>query len=298
MEVVQDVNSPECQGGRDGEDALRRRIEELEATCEAGKRREAALADKVQSMRELLECNICFLPLCWPVSLSCGHVFCSSCISKWELSCVKSLKRMKCPSCRASGEMPVPSLLLDDICKLLGDEETAARRKEEAGAHRKYKAGKRDRSRRDTHAPQRQFLNLQAAVDRRADTVVSLAALSEPLAVTMSGNSARLAQRLEANINSRLQEQSAMLQALQELRNAWRGEDASIPLPTFHVQADENFSYRLQEHDFDFDNTFAEQVVFEDEADDAIALESNVTRLLEENGVLVYTELTGQLSLD
>ena len=65
-----------------------------------------------------LECPICLALYCEPISLSCGHNFCRSCL-------VNSLKRnkKKCPSCRAvcnlNGEDASENVSLREIVKAL-----------------------------------------------------------------------------------------------------------------------------------------------------------------------------------
>lgn len=56
--------------------------------------KQAALADLLP--RDLLECGICLSLVCDPVSISCGHTFCRTCL-------VKTLQRSakRCPCCRA-----------------------------------------------------------------------------------------------------------------------------------------------------------------------------------------------------
>jgi len=128
-------------------DALVRRIAELEALFDASMQRETFLSNKVESARELLECSICFLPLCWPVSLRCSHTFCSACVAKWEMSAASVSKPLTCPVCRAPGGQPTPARALNDVCRVMEDEETAARRKEDVGAYQKYEAALRARIR-------------------------------------------------------------------------------------------------------------------------------------------------------
>ena len=49
-----------------------------------------------QVIESTLECSLCLSMICEPISISCGHSFCRTCL-------VKSLRRhkKKCPSCRA-----------------------------------------------------------------------------------------------------------------------------------------------------------------------------------------------------
>jgi len=133
-------------------ETLVRRIAELEALFESSLQRETALSNKVENVRELLECSICYGSLCWPVSLRCSHTFCSACVAKWEISAASSGKQLTCPTCRALAGPPTPARALNEVCKALEDEETAARRKEDADVHQKYEASLRARARQEVHA--------------------------------------------------------------------------------------------------------------------------------------------------
>jgi len=137
------------QDRSDDRDALLGRIAELEALFDSSVQRETVLTNKVESVRDLLECSICFMPLCWPVSLRCSHTFCSACVAKWEMSAASSSKPLTCPTCRALAGAPTPARALNDVCRVLEDEETAVRRKEDMGVHAKYEASLRARARMD-----------------------------------------------------------------------------------------------------------------------------------------------------
>lgn len=57
-----------------------------------------------------LQCGICFEPYNEPVSIPCGHVFCSGCLAKtFEEYQLQDTYEIPCPSCRA----PFPILQLD-----------------------------------------------------------------------------------------------------------------------------------------------------------------------------------------
>lgn len=133
-------------------DGLMRRIAELEALFDASIQRETTLSNKIENARDLLECSICFLPLCWPVSLRCSHSFCSACVAKWEMSTASVSKSLTCPVCRAPGGPPMPARALNDVCRAMEDEETAQRRKEDVGAYHKYEAALRERTRMEARA--------------------------------------------------------------------------------------------------------------------------------------------------
>lgn len=128
-------------------EVLVRHIAELEAQFNASLQREAVLSSKIEVVRELLECSICFQPLCWPVSLRCGHTFCSACVAKWEKSAERSRKVVTCPICRAPAGSPMPTRALNDVCRAVQDEETAERRKEDEAVHQKYEVALRVRNR-------------------------------------------------------------------------------------------------------------------------------------------------------
>lgn len=128
-------------------EVLVRHIAELEAQFSASLQREAVLSSKMESVRELLECSICFQPLCWPVSLCCGHTFCSACVAKWEKSAERSRKVVTCPICRAPAGSPMPTRALNDVCRAVQDEETAERRKEDEAVHQKYEVALRVKNR-------------------------------------------------------------------------------------------------------------------------------------------------------
>ncbi|CAN0095155.1 unnamed protein product, partial [Phaeothamnion confervicola] len=51
----------------------------------------------IGAMSDLLQCGVCLSVVCQPITLSCGHTFCRTCI-------VRTLRRNKkrCPSCRAT----------------------------------------------------------------------------------------------------------------------------------------------------------------------------------------------------
>lgn len=118
-----------------GEEVMQLRNEAARERDEA-RQREAAMSSKMSELQDLVTCGVCFLPLCWPVQLSCGHCFCSSCITQWEDVTVKSGKALTCPSCRAPAGLQTPARALADICRVLEDPCAERRRTVEEEAHR------------------------------------------------------------------------------------------------------------------------------------------------------------------
>jgi len=124
--------------GRAKREALEYSMADLKAQCEASLARESHLRDTLQKVREHLECGICMQALCWPVSLRCGHNFCSACVARWESTSNRSGKPLTCPTCRATVGLPVPARSLDHICRVVEEEDSTSRRAEELDAHSKY----------------------------------------------------------------------------------------------------------------------------------------------------------------
>lgn len=66
-------------------------------------------ADSESFPSYLLNCNICFGALCDPVSSTCGHLFCSSCLNQWIQA--QLLQQATCPVCRQALDVPRANLL-------------------------------------------------------------------------------------------------------------------------------------------------------------------------------------------
>lgn len=126
--------------GRAEREALVNCVEDLKAQCEASLERESQLRETIQKVREQLECGICMQALCWPVSLRCGHSFCSQCVARWEVTSSRSGKPLTCPTCRACVGLPSTARALDNVCRVVEEEDSSARRAEELDAYKKYES--------------------------------------------------------------------------------------------------------------------------------------------------------------
>lgn len=96
---------------------------------------QASLADLLPL--GLLECGICLSLVCQPVSISCGHTFCRTCL-------VKTLQRSakRCPCCRAvchaRAEDQPQNVMIADIAKALFPELLERRMRETAAEKHKF----------------------------------------------------------------------------------------------------------------------------------------------------------------
>ncbi|CAN0073438.1 unnamed protein product, partial [Discosporangium mesarthrocarpum] len=86
-----------------------------------------------------LECAVCLALICQPVSLSCGHTFCRSCV-------VTTLRRnkKKCPSCRAvchnNAEDQPENVMIADIVRTCFPDESRKRMLETETERSSWKA--------------------------------------------------------------------------------------------------------------------------------------------------------------
>ncbi|XP_034548154.1 nuclear factor 7, brain-like [Notolabrus celidotus] len=81
------------------------------------------MADKISRLESYLNCHVCAETFTDPVSLSCNHSFCSSCLQKfWEQT-----ENTNCPICKrkSSKEYPGVNLTLKGLADLLAGREEA-----------------------------------------------------------------------------------------------------------------------------------------------------------------------------
>ncbi|CAM9465016.1 unnamed protein product [Choristocarpus tenellus] len=93
----------------------------------------------IRTLKSALECAVCLALVCEPVSLSCGHTFCRSCI-------VSTLRRnkKKCPVCRAvchnNAEDQPENVMITQIVNICFPEEARQRLTESAGDRSSWKS--------------------------------------------------------------------------------------------------------------------------------------------------------------
>lgn len=103
----------------------------LQTNLDQADRREALQEQVVQRVREQIECGVCLLPFCWPVTLDCGHSFCRSCIADWENKQRGQGTQSTCPACRAAVRSSRPAHALHNVCVAFEDPTAACRRTQE-----------------------------------------------------------------------------------------------------------------------------------------------------------------------
>jgi len=111
--------------------ALEEQRDSMEAELQKAQIRGEAHGQLVQTVREHIECGVCLLPFCWPVSLDCGHSFCRTCIEDWELREAGKAQQLTCPTCRAPARSARPAHALHNVCVALEDPTSACRRTQE-----------------------------------------------------------------------------------------------------------------------------------------------------------------------
>lgn len=88
-----------------------------------------ALHSDLDSMRQLITCNICQRFMYEPYALSCGHTYCYSCLAEW----MGKNHKKTCPDCRTNVKQePTPAFLIKEMVlifvnrtQLLPDGETS-----------------------------------------------------------------------------------------------------------------------------------------------------------------------------
>jgi len=138
--LVRPGSEPQLEESEEPAGQSVRRALELEEQRDEAKRCCEKAQQTVQAMKEQLSCGVCLLLLSWPVTLGCGHSFCSSCMAQWETATAGSSRPLTCPGCRAAVGLVTPGRVLDDMCCAIGDAAAMRRRLEQEPAHRRHEA--------------------------------------------------------------------------------------------------------------------------------------------------------------